>query len=67
MILGHLLSRDFLHPTSSLPPLSALQTHLERGLQIVFIALGKEFVGIGWRAVLAQVFQVLEVGAELFL
>ena len=64
-ILGHLFSRDISSP--NLPPLSVLQTHLEWGLQVVFIALGKEFVGIGWRSILAQVFQVLEVGAELFL
>lgn len=66
-ILEHLFSRYIPHPATNLPPLSALQTYLEWGLQIVFIAFGKEFIGIGWRAVLAQVFQVLEVGAELLL
>jgi hypothetical protein len=32
---------------------SALHTYLEWGLQIVFIAFGKELIGIGWRAILA--------------
>ena len=64
-ILWYLLSRYISSP--HLHPLSALQTHLEWGLQVIFIALGKEFIGIGWRSVLAQVFQVLEVGAELLL
>jgi len=43
------------------------RTHLERGLQVVLVALGEELVGIGRGSVLVEVFQVLQVGAEVLL
>lgn len=33
--------------------------HLEGRLQVVFVALGEELVGVGCRPVLVEVFQVL--------
>lgn len=39
--------------------------YLERRLQVVFIAFGKELVGVGRRPVLVEVFEVLQVGAEV--
>lgn len=40
---------------------------LERGLQVVFVALGKELVGVGSRSVLVEILQVLQVRSELLL
>lgn len=42
-------------------------THLERGLQVVLVALGEELVGVGCGSVLVEVLQVLQVGAEVLL
>ena len=41
--------------------------YLEGRLQVVFVALGEELVGIGCRPVLVEVFQVLQVGSEVLL
>lgn len=41
--------------------------YLKWRLQVVFIAFGKELVGIGCRPVLIEVFQVLQVGTEVLL
>ena len=42
-------------------------SYLEGGLQVVFIAFGKELIWIRGRTVLVEVFQVLQVGAEVLL
>lgn len=41
--------------------------YLEGGLQVVFVALGEELVGVGCRSVLVEVLQVLQVGSEVLL
>lgn len=41
--------------------------HLERRLQVVFVAFGEELVGIGGGAVLVQVLQILQVGSKVLL
>lgn len=41
--------------------------HLQRRLQVVFIAFGKELVGIGSGAVLVEVFQILQIGSKVLL
>ena len=48
-------------------PTQYTNAHLERGLQVVFVALGEELIGVGRGPVLAEVLQVLQVGAEVFL
>lgn len=41
--------------------------YLEGRLQVVFVALGEELVGIGCRPVLVEVFQVLQVRPKVLL
>lgn len=41
--------------------------HLERRLQVVFVAFGKELVGIRSRPVLVEVFQILQIGSKVLL
>lgn len=43
------------------------QTNLERGLKVVLVALGEEFIGVGRGPVLVEVLQVLQVGSEVLL
>lgn len=41
--------------------------HLERRLQVVFVAFGKELVGIRSGPVLVEVFQILQIGSKVLL
>lgn len=43
------------------------EANLEWRLQVVFVALGKELVGVGCRSVLVEVLQVLQVRSEVLL
>lgn len=53
----------FLNPADKI----RTEAHLEWRLQVVFVALGKELVGVGCRSVLVEVLQVLQVRSEVLL
>lgn len=43
------------------------EAYLKWRLQVVFVALGKELVGVGCRSVLVEILQVLQVRSEVLL
>ena len=62
-----IVSPTHMHDTQYSRQQLVMHTYLKGRLEVILVTLGKHLVGVGGRSVLVEIFEVLQVGAKVFL